>query len=360
MSRAQAHARAGERRLGRAGLPAWLRACVLLHSDFADPAVPAAQIAADLGGHVSERTVQRYRARYAARGTVARSQGACGPEPAIHGETEAFLRGVVAMQADLYLDELAQLLNAVYGPAHTFTRRQVDDALRRMRFVLVHKEWRNMNADPEEQRRWFTTPPVGPPRQRGILGVPTAAMVDIDETVVRIGGLRRTRARTLRGTRAVCPDVNDYAGVAYSIILATDINVGVVAYQILPATVNRDTFLLFLYFLLFPKLGPSPRFLLMDNASSHHGAPIEETCAERGHVVLYRPAYSPHLAWIEHQNSVLKSALRRRYAALTHENVVGEIERAIRECITPEMVRASAAHCHYNVPGYPYRPFHGD
>nr|WP_297403302.1 hypothetical protein [Hydrogenophaga sp.] len=256
MSRAQAHARAGESRLGRAGLPAWLRACVLLHSDFADPAVPAAQIAADLGGHVSERTVQRYRARYAARGTVARSQGACGPEPAIHGETEAFLRGVVAMQADLYLDELAQLLNAVYGPAHTFTRRQVDDALRRMRFVLVHKEWRNMNADPEEQRRWFTTPPVGPPRQRGILGVPTAAMVDIDETVVRIGGLRRTRARTLRGTRAVCPDVNDYAGVAYSIILATDINVGVVAYQILPATVNRDAFLLFLYFFALPEAGP--------------------------------------------------------------------------------------------------------
>jgi transposase len=360
MSRGPIRARAGESRLGRAGLPAWLRACVLLHPDFADSDAPAAQIAADLGGFVSERSVQRYRERYAARGTVARSQGTFGPEPVIKGEAEALLRGLVALQADQYLDELTQLLNAVYSPASTFTWRQVDDALRRMRFVLVRKEWRNMNADPEEQRRWFTTPPVGLSRERGILGVPTALMVDIDETVVRLGGLRRTRARTLRGTRAVCRDVNDYAGVAYSIILATDINVGVVAYQVLPRTINRDAFLLFLYFELFPKLGASPRFLLMDNASSHHGEAIEATCAEQGHTALYRPAYSPHLAWIEHQNSVLKSQLRRRYAALTHENIVDEIERVIRECITPEMVRASAAHCHYYVPGYPFQPWLGD
>ena len=69
---------------------------------------------------------------------------------------------------------------------------------------------------------------------------------------------------------------------------------------------------------------------------------------------------SPHLAWIELQNSVAKSTLRRRYAALTHENVAREIERVLLECITPEMVRAAAAHCHYHVPGYPYRPWQGD
>jgi transposase len=322
--------------------------------------VPAAQIAADLGDVASARTVSRYRDRCAQYGTVERLTGMCGRESGIGIEDEALLRCFVALRSDMYLDELVSLLNLVHSPARTFTRAQVFRALRRMRFVWVTKEWRNMNADPEEQRRWFTTPPVGLPRERGILGVPTALMVDIDETVVRLGGLRRTMARTLRGTRALCRDVNDYAGVAYSVILATDINVGVVAYQVLPRTINCDAFLLFLYFELFPRLGASPRFLLMDNASSHHGEAIEATCAEQGHTVLYHPAYSPHLAWIEHQNSVLKSQLRRRYAALTHENIASEIERVIRDCITPEMVRASAAHCHYNVPGYPFQPWLGD
>jgi transposase len=182
----------------------------------------------------------------------------------------------------------------------------------------------------------------------------------MDETVVRLGGLRRTMARTLRGTRAVCRDVTDYAGVAYSIILATDINVGVVAYFIIPGTINRERYLDFLQNALFPRLGASPRYLLMDNASSHHGSAILEACEAHGHVVLYRPAYSPHLAWIELQNSILKSELRRRYASLTHENIVDQIERILLECITAEKVRAAAVHCHYHVPDYPYQPWLGD
>ena len=323
--------------------------------------MPSGAIAADLGSLVSSRTVRRYRSRLVLSGTVSRRDAGCGREPSIAEEPEALLRKIVAWAPDLFLDELVSLLNAAYDSTRSFTRRQVVEALRRMRFVRVRKEWRNLCARFDEQWAWFNTPPVGPPRARGVLGVPTVAMVDIDETVVRIGGLRRTMARTLRGTRAVCRDATHYTGVAYTIILATDINVGVVAYQILQGTVNRDRFLLFLYFVLFPQLGSSiPRFLLMDNASPHHGPPIEETCEERGHLVLYRPAYSPHLAWIEQQNSVLKSALRRRYAALTQENIVAEIERAIRECITVEKVRAAAAHSHYHVPGYPFEPWRGD
>jgi transposase len=285
---------------GRAGLPLWLRARVLRHDGFLEqPTASAAQISADLGGLVSERTVSRYRQRHAQSGTVGRQASRFGRAPVIRGEAETLLRAVLRWEPDLFLDEIVSLLNAADGAEMPWTRRQVVEALKRMGFVRVRKEWRNVNARFEEQRAWFSTPPVGPPRARGILGVPTAAMVDMDETVVRIGGLRRTMARTLRGTRAICRDVAGYTGMAYTVILATDINVGVVAYQILPGTVNRDRYLLFLQFVLFPELGGVPRFLLMDNASSHHGQAIEETCEARGHVVLYRPAYSPHLAWIE-------------------------------------------------------------
>jgi transposase len=353
-------ARAGEGNMGRAGLPAWLRTRVARHPDFHDAAVPSAEVAADLGGLVSERTVRRYRARYALCASVARREGRSGRAPLVDGSVERLLREILAWGPDLYLDELVALLNAAGGASRSCTRRQVVEALRRMRFVRVQKERRNMAARYEEQRAWFSTPPVGPPRVRGVRGVPTAAMVDIDETVVRLGGTRRTMARTLRGTRALCREVTDYTGVAYTVILATDINVGVVAYQILSGTVNRDRYLLFLYLVLFPRLGGSPRYLLMDNASPHHGAAILETCEAQGHTVLYRPAYSPHLAWIEQQNGLLKGELRRRHASPTNENIVDEIERVILECITPEKVRAAAAHCHYPVPGYPCSPWLGD
>jgi hypothetical protein len=66
------------------------------------------------------------------------------------------------------------------------------------------------------------------------------------------------------------------------------------------------------------------------------------------------------LAWIEQQDGLLKSELRRRHASLTHENVVDEIERVIVDHITPEKVRAAAAHCHYPVLGYPCSPWLGD
>lgn len=352
--------RVGDNSLGRAGLPLWLRSRVLLHPGFRNKTASSAQIAMDLGGALSERTIRRYRQRYEASGTVGRRISRSGRIPNIHGEPESLLRRIVAWRSDLFLDELVSLLNAVYGPEHTFTRRQVHESFRRMNFVLVRKEWRNVNARYEEQWAWFNKPPVGPPRSRGIVGVPTAAMVDMDETVVRLGGLRRTMARTVRGSRAICRDVTDFVGVSYSVILATDINVGVVAYMIIPATINRERYLHFLQEALFPRLGNVRRYLLMDNASSHHGQAVLDACEALGHVVLYRPAYSPHLAWIEQQNSLLKGALRRCYASLTHENIAREIERAILESITPEKVRAAAAHCHYRVPGYPYHPWPGD
>ena len=275
---------------GRAGLPLWLRARVLRHPDFLDNAVPAAEIAADLGGTLSERTVRRYRRRFAEHGTVGRRRSSSGRAAVVHGAAEDLLRRILAWRPDLYLDELVALLNAVRVPERPLTRRQVDEALERMGIVRVCKEWRNENARQQEQWAWFNTPPIGAPRARGILGVPTAAMVDMDETVMRLGGLRRTMARTLRGTRAVCRDVTDYTGVAYSVILATDINVGVVAYMIIPGTINRERYLQFLHDALFPHLASSPRYLLMDNASPHHGQAVLEACEARGHVVLYRPA----------------------------------------------------------------------
>lgn len=353
-------AQARESNMGRAGFPLWLRARILSHPGFMDGLVPAAQIAADFGRAVSERTIRRYRQRYSQQDTVGRRAANFGFTPNVHDDSENLLRLILKWRSDLFLDELVSLLNAVYAPGRTFTTRQVFDALKRMQFVRLRKEWRNVSARFQEQWSWFHTLPEGLPRARGIAGVPTAAMVDMDETVVRIGGLRRTMARAPIGTRAICRDITDYTGTAYTVILATDINVGVVAYQIMPCTVNRERYLWFLQFVLFPHLGTVPRFLLMDNASSHHGQVVYDACEERGHVILYRPAYSPHLAWIEQQFSILKGELRRRHASLTDENIVSEIESTIRDCITVEKVRAAAAHCHYRVPGYPYQPWIGD
>ena len=77
-------------------------------------------------------------------------------------------------------------------------------------------------------------------------------------------------------------------------------------------TCNRDLFELWLKDCLLPKLQAGDA-IVIDNASFHHSAYIEEIVAAAECELWYLPPYCPDLNDIEHWWSVLKNWMRQRW-----------------------------------------------
>ena len=75
---------------------------------------------------------------------------------------------------------------------------------------------------------------------------------------------------------------------------------------------NRSLFELWLQDCLVPQLQWGD-MIVIDNASSHHSAYIEEVVAAAGCELWYLPAYCPDLNKIEHWWFVLKNWMRQRW-----------------------------------------------
>lgn len=85
---------------------------------------------------------------------------------------------------------------------------------------------------------------------------------------------------------------------------------------------NRDLFELWLEHCLLPQLQAGD-VIVIDNATFHHGAAIEEMVAEAGCEIWYLPPYSPDLNKIERWWFVFKNWMRQRW---------GEFE-SFRDCV---------------------------
>lgn len=76
------------------------------------------------------------------------------------------------------------------------------------------------------------------------------------------------------------------------------------------STINTNIFTTWIKEELIPKL-PLHSVVIMDNASFHKGAQMQEALAEAGHTLLYLPPYSPDLNPIEHKWAQSKSHRRK-------------------------------------------------
>lgn len=180
----------------------------------------------------------------------------------------------------------------------------------------------SQNADPGARLAYFALPPPN-----GVLGVPRAELVDVDETGVWMMVCRRRYGHVESGKNAAThAPYNE--GKKYSVILAIDIT-GVKGYYIndLPGTSN-ETFFHFAAALL-GALEDRPRTILLDNLSSHKWAPTKQILREAGHRIVYRPPYSSDLGSIEFANNVFKMWLRKHMHEITEMNLPVYTEAAI-------------------------------
>lgn len=72
-------------------------------------------------------------------------------------------------------------------------------------------------------------------------------------------------------------------------------------------------------FLLLQSFPGIPFVLMCDNLSSHHQQQAEQLIESFGYLLLYRPTYSPHFAFVESCFVFIKGTLRKHMYVLTLE-----------------------------------------
>lgn len=74
---------------------------------------------------------------------------------------------------------------------------------------------------------------------------------------------------------------------------------------------NKEVFKTWLEKVLLPNISEGKKCIIMDNASFHKGDYIEEIIEDKGHKILYLPAYSPDLNPIEKKWAQIKRLFRK-------------------------------------------------
>jgi transposase len=148
--------------------------------------------------------------------------------------------------------------------------------------------------------------------------------------------------------------------IRLNLLLAIDINVGVVAWKVYTENTTADVFADFVRDDLLPRLPFGvQRTVLWDNLAAHStNNTASDLLDGKGHRVVPRPSYSPDMAPIESAFSKIKYLLRRHKDVITAANFKQAIDLAVRQ-ITAEDCRGWYQHCHYFVPGKAFLPYLG-
>lgn len=106
---------------------------------------------------------------------------------------------------------------------------------------------------------------------------------------------------------------------------------GCIAHMMVEGAVNRSILVDFLENnLVATPLGQPQRVLIMDNVKFHHSAEVKEVCLRKRVILLFLPAYSPHLNPIEQFFSIVKSKFKAdRSAKNTFQEIKECVDRAI-------------------------------
>jgi hypothetical protein len=164
--------------------------------------------------------------------------------------------------------------------------------------------------------------------------------------------MRRPYAWSLRGECA-CQYEFQFRGAKYSILPAISID-GIIHLEVLDNAVTGVDFRRFVQDLL-PRMNEWPlpnSVLVVDNASIHKVAGIQEMVEERGARLLYLPSYSPDFNPIELAFLSIKAWLRANRDHLD-ENQAGTVYDALWQAvhaISAESARGWYKHCGYIIP----------
>ena len=144
-----------------------------------------------------------------------------------------------------------------------------------------------------------------------------------------------------------------------NIVLAISPVLGVVAYMIYPGSMNRHIFYLFLRCLAIPSLrGHGPKFIMMDNLSSHVQQHVFNAALDAGHTLAFRPTHSPDFSPVEYCFHEIKAYVRRKEPMCRTATLLQWTAGGVN-MLTPRKISSFFSHCGYYVPGHDFRPYFG-
>ena len=132
---------------------------------------------------------------------------------------------------------------------------------------------------------------------------------------------------------------------------------GVLVSSIYSGSTNAEGYDYWIEHYLLPCCNPYPAprsVVVMDNASFHHSGRIKSLFAERGVVLVYLPAYSPHLNPIEEFFGELKEYIRRHFGLWRSEPELwgNEFKDFLQWCVDTVGRRSNNARAHFGHSGY--------
>lgn len=153
--------------------------------------------------------------------------------------------------------------------------------------------------------------------------------------------MTRSRARSLRGKRAVCHTPCGHWKVLSTIAAMT--TRGMVCCGTFDGATDTDTFIGFVRELV--KVIEPGQVVVMDNLSAHRSGRIDELIESAGGYVLRLPPYSPDLNPIEMAISKVKSLLKKaeRRTVETLQPMIGTALASV----TPSDALGYITHCGY-------------
>lgn len=257
---------------------------------------------------------------------------------------------------ELTLHHISVILTCLELPhVHSWT---ISRELKRLSFTYKKLTYRSVKIDYERQINWWNNPPWGSIGNAGCFGIPTEFMIDIDECSLSLLKCRPIYGHSKKGTKAISKS-RGREGIKYTMILAVDINVGIVSYWILPGNVFLETWHCFLRLVLFPTIVGQHRVLLFDNLRAHLSPTILNEIYQAGHLPLPRPQHSPHFSFVEGCFGKLRTLLTQRYRYLNSFNFIQNITECMQKIVVQDIC-GFAFHAHYYVPSRGWKPWNGD
>lgn len=156
--------------------------------------------------------------------------------------------------------------------------------------------------------------------------------------------MTRLRGRSPRGQRLIDKTPHGHWKTS-TLIGALDVT-GLRCSAVVDGPVNADGFAAFVDQVLAPELQPGD-IVVMDNLSSHKGAPIRKAIQARGATLIYLPPYSPDLNPIEMIFSKIKQTLRG-LALRTQDALWGSMQ-SVLDLVTPADAANCFDHCGYSL-----------
>lgn len=232
------------------------------------------------------------------------------------------------------------------------------DYNKRFGFTSKSLQYYSTHRDENDRTAFWINEPDHASRP-GVFRIPYTSFVDIDEMGIYETAASRTRGRSFVGVPARMSGRPRRSGQQWTLLVAVDARVGVIARMLYHRGTSKEIFEFFVRFFVFPKIAlTGSRVFTYDNLAAHLAIGVKNAIFYEGHTLVLRPIHSPDFGGVEWVFAYVRKFLQHYDSLVTRDNLLSAINTCL-DIVTPELVAKFMAAAHFYVPPYPFTPYLG-